>query len=101
LTILAIYKHNRPLREQMLNQGFTWFDNGKHQYFRKPNNEFYGFPPGYIRGPHIHDNGNPRRYQFSVKLADGMWSQRNFKAVSEGITWALKRAKEILNEERK
>lgn len=91
---------NTPLQIALAAGGCTKIQKGGLQYYVNREGRYVPYPPGYIRGPVLCSNGNPRPYQMSVQGHNG-WHQRGFTylegAKGEAEAWAIKTAVEVLS----
>lgn len=93
---------NTPLQIALAAAGCTKIQKEGLQYYVNREGGYVPYPPGYIRGPVLCSNGNPRPYQMSVQGHNG-WHQRGFTQLElvngEAEAWAIKTAVEVLPED--
>ena len=93
-----ITPENSRLHQEMLDKGYLFHSGDGMQRFRYNENGYVNYPIGYIAEPRRSANGESVNPWFcSVKGPNG-WHQKSSVSRDEVIDWAIKKQKEILDE---
>ena len=93
-----ITPENSRLHQEMLDKGYLFHSGDGMQYFHNSDNGYVNYPIGYITGPcRSTDNGSGKPWYCSVNGQNG-WHQKSSASRDEVIDWAIKKQKEILDE---
>lgn len=85
-----IERHNKPLDESMLDQGYELTTRNGRKFYATPEGQYIGYPPWYVTGPQRGaSNGNPNPWYCSIKLPEGTWAQRSFSTADKAADWAV------------